>query len=110
VPRLSSTSTIDPEKSSEAAFEDRETLGHWAGKQVEKNQLHSYQMEWNAKSLDGLNGMRSARRDLGQSLWLGELGARGMRVMAQKEALLTGMLGGIFLVLIFRLITKVFMI
>jgi len=112
VPRLSSTAPIlvDLEKTPEAAFEDRETLGHWAGKQVERNLIHSYQMEWNAKSLDGLDGLKSARRDLGQSLWLGDLKARGGRVLAQKEALGSGVFIGISLVLIAGLLQKAFLI
>jgi len=34
VPRLSSTVPNDPEKPGEAAFEDHETMGHWASDNV----------------------------------------------------------------------------
>ncbi|MCJ1428426.1 hypothetical protein MMC29_006336, partial [Sticta canariensis] len=68
-------------------LKDRETLGHWASVKIEKNQLHAYQKEWNANSLDGLTGMRVARRDAGERLWATETTAHLRRIAAQKEAL-----------------------
>ena len=103
VPRLSSVAPKDPEKAPEAAFEDRETMGHWASNKIDKNELHTYQMEWNAKSLDGLSGLRAARRDLGERLWLADRKAAVMQVMAQREALIAGILIGIILAFVARL-------
>jgi len=47
VPRLASVAPKDPEKAPEAAFEDRETMGHWASNEIEKNEYH---MKWNGTS------------------------------------------------------------
>lgn len=78
-------------------------MGHWASNKVEKNELHAYQREWNAKSLDGLNGLRAARRDLGERLWLADRKASLMRVLAQREALMAGILIGVLLAFLSRL-------
>ncbi|PSS22101.1 hypothetical protein M430DRAFT_99469 [Amorphotheca resinae ATCC 22711] len=103
VPRLSRNTPEDPEKNPETAFEDRDTLGHWASNKVEKNELMSYQMEWNSHSLDGLNGMRSARRESGERLWFGDMKARAKRILAQREALLVGIIMGFLLALMARM-------
>lgn len=94
------TAPDDPEKGPEPGFADRETLGHWASKQAEKNQIHSYQKDWNSKSLDGLNGLRSARRDLNQKLWLEDVKAGFARMMSNREALLTGFFLGLAIALL----------
>lgn len=78
---------------------DRETMGHWASKKVEKNELHAYQAQWNADSLDGLTGMRAARRNAGERLWLTDTKAHVRRVTHQKEALLLGVCIGIMVML-----------
>lgn len=63
---------VDPETHEPKPYlKDRETLGHFASKVVEKGQLRSYQQEWNARSLDGLPGLWSAVRDSGQYVWVG---------------------------------------
>lgn len=54
----------DPEKVPEAAFGDREPMGHWASHKIEKRELHSYQMGWNPNSLDGLTSLKGSRRDI----------------------------------------------
>ncbi|KAL2044191.1 hypothetical protein N7G274_002896 [Stereocaulon virgatum] len=77
---------------------DRDTLGHWASKQVESNTLLEYQAKWNASSLDGCPGMRAAIRDHGGVVWLALVKARGRKLAAQKEALGVGIvLGMVFL-------------
>ncbi|CAM6102778.1 unnamed protein product [Calypogeia fissa] len=73
-----------------AGFEDRETLGHWASKKVEKKQLQAYQQEWNSDSLDGLTGLRAARRGRGDILWYTDLRASLRRILAQREAVAFG--------------------
>ncbi|KAK5049056.1 hypothetical protein LTR84_005478 [Exophiala bonariae] len=57
-------------------LEDRQTLGHWAGKQIENATMHEYRANWNRRSLDGLPGLRVARKDFGERLWLGDVGAQ----------------------------------
>ena len=58
----------DPSRQ-EPYFHDRDTLGHWAGKQISAGTLHKYQAKNNNSSLDGLPGLRAARRDKGERLW-----------------------------------------
>lgn len=104
VPRVSQNpSSKDIQHFPEQAFEDRETMGHWASNKVEKNELSSYQMEWNSKSLDGLHGMKSARRSLGQRIWLEDQKAHIKALLVQKEALTLGAFVGVILVLIFQM-------
>lgn len=87
------TSSPDfPEVPAEPILKDRETLGHWASKQIEKNALLDYQAQNNAGSLDGLPGLGTARRDRGERLWVTGMKARVRRVAAQREALVWGML------------------
>jgi hypothetical protein len=101
VPRIAASySPSDAGKAPETAFEDRETMGHWASNKVEKNELLPYQQHWNSHSLDGLNGLRSARRSGGESLWLGDIRARVKRVLAQRESLMVGLVVGVLLVLL----------
>lgn len=99
MPRLSNNISCDVGKAPEDAFEDRETLGHWAANQVEKNELLPYQQANNSRSLDGLTGLRTARRGNGERLWLGESNAWVKRILAQRESLFVGVFGGIVLVL-----------
>lgn len=98
VPRVnlqnSPTEGNDTEKALQTAFQDRETLGHWASKTVEKNELGAYQIKNNTSSLDGLPGLKSARRDAGQNLLLVDSQAFARRVAAQREALVVGVLMG----------------
>ncbi|KAH1296114.1 hypothetical protein KXW39_007086 [Aspergillus fumigatus] len=65
---------LDPETHEPKPYlKDRETLGHFVRKSVEKGQLRSYQREWNASSLDGLPGLWSAIRDDGGYVWVGRV-------------------------------------
>jgi hypothetical protein len=100
VPRISSNISCDVGKASEMAFEDRETIGHWGANKVEKNELLPYQEKNNAYSLDGLTGLRTARRGIGESLWLGDTKARMRRILAPRESVVTGVFLGIMLVLL----------
>ncbi|PWY66454.1 DUF1446-domain-containing protein [Aspergillus heteromorphus CBS 117.55] len=73
VPRLSLK--VDPETHETKPFlKDRDTLGHWAGKKVQSNDLQAYQKQWNVRSLDGLPGLRTALKDDRQFIWLGQMG------------------------------------
>lgn len=104
VPLLSSAPINDGNPASsfdvKPVLKDRETMDHWASVKIEKNQLHAYQKEWNASSLDGLTGLRVARRDAGERLWVIEVTAHVRRISAQKEALLVGIGIGLLLVLV----------
>ena len=98
---MSSGSTEDTSSQDEKqpVLLDRDTLGHWAHKQVESNTLLDYQAKWNASSLDGCPGMRAAMRDHGEVVWLALANARVRRLAAQKEALVVGIvLGMVFLI------------
>ena len=55
---------------------DRDTLGHWGSKQVDAGTIDAYRAKNNSYSLDGLPGMRRARRDKGDMIWYSEAKAR----------------------------------
>ena len=98
------TATHDPEDAQaneelEPVLLDRDTLGHWARKKIESNQLLDYQAENNSGSLDGCPGMRAAMRDHGDIVWLTLARARVRRIVAQKEALIVGITLGLVLLL-----------
>lgn len=71
-------------------FEDRPTLDKWAGGKVEDNQVQDYHLKNNVYSMDGLPGLRTARRGVGQKLLVTEVLARTKRVAAEQEALAVG--------------------
>lgn len=106
VPKVLMPSQISKQRDEEKAlnaeemFLDRETLGHWAGQKVEKNEMGEYQMKNNAESLDGLPGLKSARRDLGEWIAVVDGKAALRRVMGQKDALVVGVVLGVFLALL----------
>ena len=103
VPRISNNISCDVGKTPEMAFEDRETMDHWGADKVKKNELLSYQEKNNAHSLDGLTGLRTARRGAGERLWLGDIQARVKRILAPKESVIVGVFAGIMLVLLLQL-------
>jgi hypothetical protein len=90
VPRHAKVKPGGDEERWVAGFEDRETLGHWASKRTESNTLHAYHKEWNYDSLDGLTGLKVARQDRGEILWLTDLQAWFRKIMSQREALVFG--------------------
>lgn len=76
---------------------DRDTLGHWAGKQVEQNKLEAYQEANNVDSWDGLPGLRAAMRskDGRVRLLLKDAkawSARHRDAMMMSMSMLTGMI------------------
>ncbi|KAL3959925.1 hypothetical protein ACCO45_005042 [Purpureocillium lilacinum] len=75
-----------------AVFEARPTMDHWASNKAQSNGLVDYQGVNNADSIDGLPGLRSARRETGETLWLRDLTARLKRISAEKEAVAVGFL------------------
>lgn len=46
------------------------------GKQIEQGVMDKYRANWNRRSLDGLPGLRVARRDYGEYLFLGDVKAK----------------------------------
>lgn len=78
-------------------FEERPHLDYWAGSMVSKNSAHKYQAQHNARSMDGLPGMKTARRDNKEVLWLGDAAAYLRRTSAEKVSLTVGFLLGVFL-------------
>ncbi|KAF2739899.1 hypothetical protein EJ04DRAFT_390081, partial [Polyplosphaeria fusca] len=71
-------------------FVNRDTLDNWATKMMEKDALLGFQKNLNFQSLDGLPGMRSARRARGQWMAFENLKARMRRVGHQWDAVLVG--------------------
>ena len=82
----------DASETSPSAFADRPTMASFSRKIEAKGQLRGYQAGFNSKSLDGLPGLRVARRDQGERLWLTDAKSWGRRIMAQKEGILVGLL------------------
>ncbi|OCK97630.1 uncharacterized protein K441DRAFT_655502 [Cenococcum geophilum 1.58] len=89
-----SRDTTEEEKTLESlqGSQDRWTLHKWASSMEKKKALLGYQRNSNYRSLDGLTGLRSARRARGQWMLLEEGRAWASRVMKQWEAILLGML------------------
>ncbi|KAI5804116.1 pyridoxamine phosphate oxidase family protein [Peziza echinospora] len=87
-----------PIVSAEGVFEERETLRKWAGSKVAKGEMGAYQVVWNSTSLDGLMGLRSARREKGERwLWAGDVRAWARRVVGMPDAVGVGLVGGLAL-------------
>ncbi|TVY43341.1 Pyridoxamine 5'-phosphate oxidase family protein [Lachnellula occidentalis] len=100
VPRIRE-GDMDIEKGKEEdAFQDRDTLGHWAGQRVERNEMGEYQLKNNLRSLDCLPGLRTARRDAGERFWLEDARAKISMIVGQKEALVSGVFIGVLLALL----------
>lgn len=73
-----------------SVFEERPTLDNWAKKRVEDNTVHQYHQETNVTSMDGLPGLRAARRGVGETLWLTDARAKAVKILTQFEALAVG--------------------
>jgi hypothetical protein len=79
-----------------AGLEDRETLGRWAEKKVGDGEMVEYRAEWNSASLDGLPGLRAARRAKGEkALWVGNAKAWVRRVGQEWDGLIVGAVVGL---------------
>ncbi|RDL40978.1 Uncharacterized protein BP5553_00957 [Venustampulla echinocandica] len=104
VPKLTTSSLGDTEKGYEAAFLDRDTLGHWASNKVERNEVTEYRLMNNTWSLDGIPGLMSARRDSGQWLWIEDGKAFLRRANSQPGTLVVGIIIGVLLSLFVQLV------
>ncbi|KAK2598008.1 hypothetical protein QQS21_005845 [Conoideocrella luteorostrata] len=80
-------------------FETRPALDYDAKKRAEANKFREYQRLNNADSIDGLPGLRASRRDAGETLWVRDLRARGVRVMMERDGLAVGLVVGVLAVL-----------
>ncbi|KJZ80457.1 hypothetical protein HIM_00307 [Hirsutella minnesotensis 3608] len=89
-----------------SVFEARPTMDSWAAGKAQSNTLHEYQGRNNAESIDGLPGLRTARRDVGQWLWVGDLGARARRIRAEPEAVVTGFALAVAVYLVLNLLAR----
>ncbi|RYP13318.1 hypothetical protein DL767_010804 [Monosporascus sp. MG133] len=75
-----------------AGFEERPTLQFFNNKRQREGTAHHYQAEMNTCSIDGLPGLRSARRDVGERLWLGDAKAHLNRMIAERHGMAFGFL------------------
>jgi hypothetical protein len=103
------SSTIDPAKVSDgprAYLEDRKTLGHWAGQQIEKGVMHEYRQKMNSRSLDGCAGLKVARRQRGEWMLVQDCLIWLRRVLRQWEAMIVGAVLGILLIMGVRVMSE----
>lgn len=83
-----------------AGFEERSTLQSRNNKREREGTAHDYQVEMNTCSIDGLPGLRAARRGAGQRLWIGDAGAYLRKIGAQTHGMAAGFLAAVLLWLI----------
>ena len=84
------------DEGTEGGFRNRNTLAIWGTKVVESGDMKGYQMQWNCNSLDGLTGLKAARRASGERvLWWGDFRAWVRRVGGMGDAVGVGFLGGL---------------
>ncbi|GJC85836.1 pyridoxamine 5'-phosphate oxidase family protein ustO [Colletotrichum liriopes] len=79
-----------------SVFEERPTLDFYWKKRVDNNTVNKYQVETNRTSIDGLPGLRAARRDAGETLWLADAKARLVRAVRETDGVLLGVLLTVF--------------
>ncbi|CAM1509960.1 Fc.00g002950.m01.CDS01 [Cosmosporella sp. VM-42] len=73
-----------------SVFEERPTLdGYWK-KRADNNTAHEYQNGNNLTSIDGLPGLKGARRAAGETIWLTDLKAKATGISSQYEAMAVG--------------------
>ncbi|KAF3915573.1 hypothetical protein ABW21_db0205950 [Orbilia brochopaga] len=78
-------------------WEDRPTLNNWGGKQLTGKKLDEYQVKNNVRSLDGLPGLRIARRRKGEWMTAVEGWKTLVRVWAYPVCFLLGIIVGVLL-------------
>ncbi|KAF7560424.1 hypothetical protein G7046_g3713 [Stylonectria norvegica] len=81
---------VDGQVDELAVFEERPTLDAWVEKRFDSNTMQAYHNETNVFSMDGLPGLKAARRDVGERLWLTSARNRARTVFAQHEAIAVG--------------------
>ena len=94
---------VEESKGGATPYEDRLTLGEAVRKMMKNSKLEDYQKTNNSMSLDGLPGLKCARKAEGHSLWMDLLETRAKRVIAQKDALFTGVLFAVLIMVLMRM-------
>lgn len=95
--------TVDHDEDSTGVkgWKSRDTMDNWARKQVEKKELSDYQKRNNARSLDGLPGMHSARRSYDENFAIEDTKAWFRKVVRQQDAIAFGFgLGFLFVIVL----------
>jgi len=87
-----------------SVFEDRPTMGDWARQKEKEGGVLDYQVQNNVWSLDGLPGLRVARRAAGQRLWVGDARAWVRRMLAETHGICFGF---VLAVTLYLLVTRV---
>jgi hypothetical protein len=90
-----------------AYMKDRGTLGHFAKKTVDQGLMEWYQQQANMRSLDGLGGLRAARRGKGENVRLQDALIWLRRIFRQWDAMLVGALVALFALALLRLVLHV---
>lgn len=95
------TTIVNHDGDSDTAQEtsERDTLDDWAQKQVEKRELGDFQKRYNHRSLDGLPGMMSVRRQFDENIAVEDTKAWLRKVARQQDAVAMGFgLGILFMI------------
>ncbi|KAJ3470270.1 hypothetical protein MRS44_000369 [Fusarium solani] len=87
-----------------AVFEERPTMDAWLKKRVDSNTLQEYHNETNVLSMDGLPGLKAARRGVGERLWWTDAKAHAKRVLAQGEAIAVGFIVAVLLYVVMNVV------
>jgi hypothetical protein len=72
-------------------------LEQWLVNKVNKKALDAYMIKFNSRSMDGLIGLRAARKSNGEWLWVGDAWAWVQKRLDYPEAILLGVFIGILL-------------
>ena len=88
-------------------MKDRGTLGHFAKKTVDQGLMEWYQQQANMRSLDGLGGLRAARRGKGENVHVQDSLIWLRRIFRQWDAMLVGALIALFALALLRLVLRV---
>lgn len=89
-------------------MKDRGTLGHFAKKTVDQGLMEWYQQQANLRSLDGLGGLRAARRGKGENVHLQDALIWLRRIFRQWDAMLVGALIALFALALLRVVVHIF--
>ncbi|KAK0387958.1 hypothetical protein NLU13_4202 [Sarocladium strictum] len=87
-----------------SVFEERPAMDQWAASKTSSNTMLRYQRDNNSRSIDGLPGLRAARRDAGEKgrLWWGDMTARLNRALAEKDGAALGFFIAVVMWIILR--------
>ncbi|EXF76763.1 pyridoxamine phosphate oxidase [Colletotrichum fioriniae PJ7] len=86
------TTTTTTKRDELSVFEERPTLDYYWKKRVDNNTVNTYQVETNRTSIDGLPGLKAARRDAGETLWIADARAEVLRAARETRGVVLGVL------------------